>query len=436
VVNGPIPYTPDGLPLIGPAYGLDDFYLCCAFSFGIAQGPGAGQVMAEILVDGEPEWDMWALDPRRFTDYANIAYTTAKAVELYQREYDIIFPCDERPAGRPAKTTPLYDRLKAKGAQFGARGGWERATWFAPEDAAAENLPSFHHANWFEAVGEECRAVREGVGVLDLGGFSKFEVAGPGAAAFLDRLIAGRLPGVGRISLSYFCSPKGGIVSEVTITRTAEDCFLLCAAAAAETHDHQWMAQRLTRDDEVTIANVTARSGTLILAGPRARDVLSQVTSADLSNQAFPWLSAREIETLRLEKCYRAWKVDMTHEYTPLDAGLDRFVQLDKPDFVGRAALLKQRQEGVPERFVPLLVEDGDAEAPFCASVLQGDEVVGLVTSGGYGYSLKKSIALAYVRQDLAETGRELEIDIYGTRRKAVVAEEPLYDPKNERLRA
>jgi dimethylglycine dehydrogenase len=489
VVNGPIPYTPDGLPLIGPAFGLDDFYLCCAFSFGIAQGPGAGKVMAEILVDGEPEWDMWALDPRRFTDYANIAYTTAKAVELYQREYDIIFPCDERPAGRPAKTTPLYDRLKAKGAQFGARGGWERATWFAPDGQAAENRPSFHHANWFDAVGEECRAVRERVGVLDLGGFAKFEVAGPGAAAFLDRLIAGRLPGVGRISLSYFCSPKGGIVSEVTITRTAADRFLLCAASTAETHDHQWMAQRLPDDGSVTIANVTARSGTLILAGPRARDVLGQVTSADLSNQAFPWLSAREIEigftgllalrinyvgelgwelhvpveslapvyeavvaagapydikdfgmyaldSLRLEKCYRAWKVDMTHEYTPLDAGLDRFVQLDKPDFVGRAALLKQQQEGVPERFVPLLVEDGDAEAPFCASVLQGDQVVGLVTSGGYGYSLQKSIALAYLRRDLAETGQELEIEIYGTRRKAVVAEEPLYDPKNQRLRA
>ncbi len=489
VVNGPIPYTPDGLPLIGPAFGLDDFYLCCAFSFGIAQAPGAGKVMAEILVDGEPEWDLWALDPRRFTDYANVAYTTAKAVELYQREYDIIFPCDERPAGRPAKTTPLYDRLKAKGAQFGARGGWERATWFAPDGEAAENRPSFHRTNWFEAVGQECRAVREGVGVLDLGGFAKFEVGGPGAAAFLDHLIAGRLPGIGRISLSYFCSPKGGIVSEVTITRWAEDRFYLCAASAAETHDHQWMAQRLPNDGRVTITNVTARSGTLILAGPRARDVLGQVTDADLSNQAFPWLSAREIEigftkllalrinyvgelgwelhvpveclapvyeavmaagaqhgikdfgmyaldSLRLEKCYRAWKVDMTHEYTPLDAGLDRFVQLDKPDFVGRAALLKQRQEGVPERFVPLLVEDGDAEAPFCASVLQGDEVVGLVTSGGYGHSLQKSIALAYVRRDLAEPGRELEIEVYGTRRKAVVAEEPLYDPKNQRLRA
>ena len=488
VVNGPIPYTPDGLPLIGPAYGLDDFYLCCAFSFGIAQGAGAGKVMAEILVEGEPEWDLWSLDPRRYTDYANQAYTAAKAVELYQREYDIIYPFEERPAGRPAKATPLYDRLKAKGAMFGARGGWERAVWFVPEGQEAKQEPSFHRTNWFAAVGEECRAVRERVGLLDLGGFAKFEVTGPGAAAFLDRLIAGRLPGVGRISLSYFCAPSGGIMSELTITRLAEDRFYLCAAAAAEWHDHQWMTRHLPEAGGVEIANVTPRYGTLILAGPKARDVLGQVTEADLSNAAFPWLAAREIEigftpvmalrinyvgelgwelhlpveslvpvydavmaagaecgiadfgmyameSLRLEKCYRAWKVDMTHEYSPLDAGLDRFVRLDKEDFIGRAALLAQKQEGVAERFVPLLVEADDADAPFCAPVLDGDEVVGLVTSGGYGYSLETSIALAYVRRGLAEPGRELEIEIYGARYKAVVAEEPLYDPRNERLR-
>lgn len=488
VVNGPIPYTPDGLPLIGPAFGLDDFYHCCAFSFGIAQGPGAGKVMAEILVEGEPEWDMWALDPRRFTDHANQAYTAAKAVELYQNEYAIVYPIEERPAGRPAKATPLYDRLKAKGARFGARGGWERATWFAPEDAAAEETPSFHHADWFDEVGAECRAVRARVGLLDLGGFAKFEVSGPGAAGFLDRLICGRLPGPGRISLSYFCSPKGGIVSEVTITRLAEDRFYLCAAAAAEWHDLQWMQRHLPTAG-VDVENVTARYGTLILAGPKARDVLTKVTAADLSNARFPWLAAREIEigftrllalrinyvgelgwelhlpveslaavydalmaagaehgivdfgmyaldSLRLEKCYRAWKLDITHEYTPLDAGLDRFLRLDKDDFIGRAALLQQKQAGLAERFVPLLVEPGDADAPFCASVLDGEEVVGLVTSGGYGHCLESSIALAYVRRDLAEPGRALEIEILGQRRKAVVAEEPLYDPPNERLKA
>jgi len=489
VINGPIPYTPDGLPLIGPAYNLDNFYLCCAFSFGIVQGGGAGKAMAETIVEGECEWDLWSVDPRRFVDVANQAYTAAKAVELYSREYDIAFPFEERPAGRPAKTTPLYDRLKAKGAMFGARGGWERATWFPRTQAEAIQAPSFRRANWFETVGAECRAVRERVGVLDLGGFAKFEVSGPGAAAYLDRLIAGRVPREGRIGLSYFCAPKGGILSELTITRLASDRFYLCGASTGEWHDHQWMSRHLPKDDGVTLTNVTGRHGTLILAGPRARDVLGRVTGADLGNEAFPWLSARPIEigftrvlalrinyvgelgwelhvpveamvpiydalmaagedqgivdfgmyaleSLRLEKCYRAWKVDMTQEYTPLEAALDRFVALDKPDFMGRAALLKQQQEGVSQRLVPLVVEADDADAPACATVLHGDETVGLVTSGGYGHAIGKSIALAYLRADLAETGVQVEVDILGTRRRAVVAEEPLYDPTNARPRA
>ena len=208
VVNGPIPYTPDGNPLIGPAYGLPNFYLCCAFSFGIVQAGGAGKAMAEWIVEGEPEWDLWGLDPRRYTDYANQAYTRAKARELYQNEYAIAFPFEERPAGRPARTTPLYETLRAKGAMFGARGGWERATWFVPPGEAAEQRLSFHRTNWFAAVGEECRAVRERVGVLDLGGFAKFEVSGDGAAAYLDRLICGRLPEVGRVALAYMCTPQ------------------------------------------------------------------------------------------------------------------------------------------------------------------------------------------------------------------------------------
>ena len=489
VINGPIPYTPDGLPLVGPAYPLENFYHCAAFSFGIVQGGGAGKCMAEIIAEGEAEWDIWMLDPRRYTEYANRAYTEARAIELYQREYDIAFPFEERPAGRPAKTTPLYDVLRQKGAMFGARGGWERATWFPPDGAAAVQRPSFRRTNWFQTVGEECRAVRERVGVLDLGGFSKYAVSGPGAAGFLDRLIAGRLAGVGRITLSYFCTPKGGILSEMTITRLAEDRFYLCSAATAEWHDHQWMLCHLPGDGAVQLENVSARYGTLVLAGPRARDVLGKITDADLSNQAFPWLSAREIEigftavmalrinyvgelgwelhvpaqyqlpvyqavmaagaefgiadfgmyameSLRLEKCYRAWKLDMTHEYTPLEAGLDRFVKLDKDDFIGKAALLRQKQMGVAERLVPLLVEADDADAPACATVFENGATAGLVTSGGYGYAVERSIALAYLRADLTAPGSEVEIDILGQRRKAIVAEEPIYDPTNARLRA
>jgi dimethylglycine dehydrogenase len=487
VVNGPIPYTPDGNPLLGPAYGLPNFYLCCAFSFGIVQAGGAGKAMAEWIVEGEPEWDLWSLDPRRYTDYANQAYTRAKARELYQNEYAIAFPFEERPAGRPARTTPLYETLRAKGAMFGARGGWERATWFVPAGEAAEQRLSFHRSNWFRAVGEECRAVRQRVGVLDLGGFAKFEVSGQGAAAYLDRLVCGRLPRVGCVALAYMCTPRGGVMSELTITRLAEERFYLCSAASAEWHDEQWLRRHLPADGATQLRNLTPRYGTLVLAGPGARDVLSQITEADLSNAAFPWLAARSIEigfakvlalrinyvgelgwelhlplecalpvyqalmaagagcgirdfgmyatdSLRLEKCYRAWKVDLSHEFTPLEASLDRFVALDKPDFVGRGALLRQRDAGVARRLVPLVVET-EVEAPFCASVLADGDRVGLVGSAGYGHTLQQSIALAYVTSELATPGTALEVEIFGARRPAVVASEPLYDPDNLRLR-
>jgi dimethylglycine dehydrogenase len=381
VVNGPIPYTPDGNPLLGPAYGLPDFYLCCAFSFGIVQAGGAGKAIAEWIVEGQPEWDLWGLDPRRYTDYANQAYTRARARELYQYEYAIAFPFEERPAGRPARTTPLYETLRARGAMFGARGGWERATWFAPAGAAAEQRLTFQRPNWFAAVADECRAVRERVGVLDLGGFAKFEVSGKGAAAYLDRLICGRLPAVGRVALAYMCTPQGGIMSELTVTRLAEERFYLCSAASAEWHDEQWLRRHLPADGAIELRNLTARYGTLVLAGPRSRELLAELTEAGLSNDAFPWLAARTIEigfatalalrinyvgelgwelhlplecelplyqallaagsscgirdfgmyatdSLRLEKCYRSWKVDLSHEFTPLEASLERFVAL------------------------------------------------------------------------------------------------------------
>ncbi len=279
VINGPIPYSPDGNPYIGRAHGLANFYQCCCFSFGIVQAAGAGKTLAEWVVHGEPEWDLFAFDPRRYTSYATRSYTVAKAIELYQREYAIAWPFEERPAGRPARTSPLYDRLKAKGARFGARGGWERATWFAPQGAPKEERLSFRRAErpWFEAVGEECRAVAEHVGVLDLCGFTKFMVEGPGAEAWLDRLVCSRLPRLGRIALAYALNERGGIVSEFTITRLAPDRFYLASAAAAEWHDDDLLRTHLPEDGSVRIEDLSARLGTLVLAGPRARDVLARV---------------------------------------------------------------------------------------------------------------------------------------------------------------
>jgi dimethylglycine dehydrogenase len=489
VVNGPIPYSPDGNPYVGPAYGRRGFFHCNTFSFGICQAGGAGKAIAEWVVHGAPEWDLWALDPRRYTGYATSTFVIAKAVEVYQHEYAPAFPNEERPAGRPLRSSPLYARLAAKGARFGARGGWERATWFAGPDAS--DAPSFkRQRGHFAAVGAEVRAVREAVSLLDLPGFTKFFVSGAGAAAWLDWLLCSRLPRVGRIALAYALDGRGRLVSEFTVTRLAEDRFYLCSASAAEWHDADLLQAALPADGSVRLEEISARMGTLVLAGPHARDVLGAVTRAELSSRAFPWLAAREIEigaarvlalrvnyvgelgwelhaptehllalyealeaagaphgmrdigiyavdSLRLEKCYRAWKTDLETGYSPLEAGLDRFVDLAKPDFVGRAALLEERQRGVRQRLVPLVLDEaGDHDAPACASAFHDGARVGIVTSGGWSYTMGRSLALAYVRADLAAPGSRVEVEVYGERRTATVGREPLYDPGNARLRA
>jgi dimethylglycine dehydrogenase len=487
IVHGPIPYTPDGNPLIGPAPGLTNFFECCVFSFGIVQAGGAGKSLAEWVVEGEAEWDLWSLDPRRYTAFVKPPYVAAKAVELYQNEYAIGFPVEERPAGRPAKVSPIYERLAAKGALFGARNGWERATWFPRRPDEAEGALTFGRPHWFDAVGAECAAIAERVGIADLPGFSRFALRGGGAAEWLGGLIAGRVPQPGRLSLAYILSERGGVLSEMTVTRLAEDHLWLLSASTAEWHDRDRLLA-VSPPAGVTIENLTEEWTTLVLAGPRSRDVLARVTRADLSSAAFPWLSCRQItvgdiavtalrvnyvgefgwelhvpmqdaravydmlceagaahgvrdfglyaiESMRLEKCYRSWKQDLSTEYSALAAGLDRFVRFEKPRFPGRDAVIAERERGPRDRLVPLVVADTIADAPFCSTVFDGDEPVGLVTSGGFGHRLGKSIALAYVRADLAIVGRILEIEIFGVRRRATIMREPLYDPGNERLR-
>jgi dimethylglycine dehydrogenase len=491
VINGPIPYAPDGNPLLGPAPGLPGFYHCCGFTFGIVQAGGAGKSIAEWVVNGQPEWDMWPLDSRRYLPHANDKFVLAKAIETYQHEYGIGYPAEERPAGRPAKASPCYLRLKAKGAAFGARGGWERAVYFPTAGDPTEPALSFRRPAWHAAVERECRAVAERVAVLDLPGFAKFEVTGRDARAWLDHLVTGVVPKPGRTALNYLCTPTGGIMTEMTLTNLGDERYWLISAAAGELHDEHWLQQNLpAAGRDVRLANLTARYGSLIVVGPRARDVLARLTPARLDNEAFPWLAVRTIDigytkaiaarvnyvgelgwelhvpfehllsvyeliweagealgihdfglyamdSLRLEKCYRSWKADLTTEYTPYMASLDRFVRLDKAGgFIGQAALAREHATGPRERFVPLLVDAGDADAAAVSVVYSGDKYVGLATSGGYGYRLKKSIALAYVRTDLAVAGTELHVEILGERRRAVVGAEPLFDPENLRLRA
>lgn len=490
VINGPIPYTPDGNPLVGPMPGVPNAFEACVFTFGIVQGGGAGKILAEWVTEGGTQWDMWSIDPRRFTGFADDDYAEKKAVEIYSHEYAINFPHYEWPAAREKRLSPVYERLKARGAQFTASAGWERAAWYARagDDRSLEACQTFGRSGpWYEAVREECLAVRDAAGICDLPGFSRFNVSGHGAVDWLRGLITGAVPKVGRIGLIYFSTPGGRILTEMTLTRLGEDEFQLLAAAGAEWHDRDWLEKNLPDHHDIKIENVTEEWGTLVLSGPKSREILSGLIDNDLSSGVFPWLRHQPVaiaggrgrlirvsyvgelgweihlpnehleaaydaicaageplglkhfgmyamNSLRLEKCYRSWKADLSTDYSPLTGGLDRFVKLGKTDFIGKAAMATEKQTGSSERFVPLLLEAEDEDAPYLATVWQGDDRVGLVTSGGYGHRINRSIALATIRADLCEAGTTVEIEIFGNRIPAIVAEEPLYDPTNEKL--
>ncbi|MFM0218029.1 GcvT family protein [Paraburkholderia caledonica] len=489
VINGPVPYTPDGNPLIGPVPNIENAFEACAFSFGITQAGGAGKLLADMIVDGQPEWELWSCDPRRFTAHADAEYTRVKAIEVYENEYAIGFPQEERPAGRPAKTSPTNERLREKGALFGARNGWERPTWYVREQDDKHAKPTFCRPGWFNAVAEECDAVMNHVALIDLTGFSRFEISGPGAVAWLDKMITGRLPAVGRVGLSYMCNAIGGVLIEVTIAHLTDDQFWVISASTGEWHDRDWLRKHLPKDGSVQMTEQTNAYGTLSLVGPKSREVLAKVIDISLDNADFAWMQAKPaavaehdlwafrvnytgelgyelhipmssmlavfdaihaaeptlrdfgiyaLDSLRLEKCYRSWKQDISIECTPLEASLDRFVSFKKEtQFIGREELEQQKVTGVTKKFVPMLVDEAGADACFGAAVQdKTGKVVGYVSSGGFGHRIKQSIALGFVSPENAVPGTELEIEILGKFTRAVVATEPLYDPDNSKLKA
>ena len=485
VINGPIPYAPDGNPLIGPMPGVENAFEACVFTFGITQAGGAGKVLAEWITEGHTEWDMWSCDPRRFTDYTDHDYCVAKAREVYANEYAMHFPHHRWPAGADKKLSPVHARITALGGQMGAYNGWERANWFAaPGDdlSEASTLTWDRAGPWQARVREECLAVRDEVGVLDLPGFSRFNLSGDGASDWLRGMIAGALPRVGRMGLAYFADARGRIVTEMSIMKHSRDFMTLITAAAAESHDFEYLQRHLP--EGLSLTNQTADFDTLIVTGPKSRDLFMGMTDADLD---LAWLSHQRahigghectlarvsyagelgweihahnehmpvihdmvleggarpfgmwaLDSLRLEKGYRAWKGDLSSDYTCLEGGLDRFLRLDKEqDFPGKAALLAERARGVAKRFVTLIVDAGAADAPYMSTLWHGDDVVGETTSGGWGYRVNASIALGMLRADLAAPGTELAVEIYGQRYRATVQpDRPLWDPENERLRA
>jgi dimethylglycine dehydrogenase len=490
VYNGAICYTPDGSPIIGPAWDVPNFWLNEGHSFGITASGGAGWQLAEWIVDGEPTIDMMGVDPRRFGPYAARGYLKAKNEEAYANVFTIHYPDEEREAARPLKQAPCYDRMKARGAVFGHVYGWERPNWFAPEGVEAKDVWSFRRSNYFEHVGNECRHVQEKVGLLDMSAFSKFEVAGPGAEAWLDGLVANRIPKkVGRIGLCHMLSLNGGVRAEFTIYREGAERFYLVSAGAMERHDLDYLTKLLPGDGSVRLHKVTQQYGVLVVAGPRSRELLQPLTDADLSTAAFPWLSGQSInvgwaqtralrvnfvgelgwelhhpiemqnyifdllmdageplelkpfgiramDSMRVEKSYRLIPRELSIEYAALESGLDRFVHLNKGDFIGRDALTSWQARGFKNAFVTMEV-DGvtDADARGNEPLYKDGDLIGRATSGNYGWRVGKSLALGMVRPELAAIGTEVEIDILGTRHGATVIGESPWDPENERLR-
>lgn len=486
VINGPIPYAPDGMPLIGPMPGVQNAFEACVFTFGIAQAGGAGKVLAEWVAEGETEWDMWSVDPRRYTGYTNKDYCVAKGMEVYGHEYAMHFPRHEWPAGRDKRLGPLHERLEKAGAVFGAYNGWERANWFAApgDDVSEESTQTWNRDGpWAKRIKEECEAVRDSCGALPITGFARIAVEGNGARDWIDSLTASRLPRPGRIGLAYFADSRGRIVTEMSVIPRSDERLWLITASVAQWHDLELLSRQAPEGIEVS--DRSDKYECILVTGPKSREALEGLTDGDLQSG---WLTFQDVKalgkdgaalirvsfagelgwevhckmedapavwdhlmergakpfgmhalnSLRIEKGYRAWKGDLSSDYSLLEGGLDRFIDFDKgKDFPGKAALLKERQRGVSKRFVTLVVDAGEADAPYMSTLWHGGEVVGETTSGDWGYRVGASIALGMLRADLAKPGAEIEVEIYGERRRAVVQEDgPLWDPANERIRA
>ncbi|MGO1118004.1 GcvT family protein [Rhodovibrionaceae bacterium A322] len=494
ITNGPISYTPDGNPMVGPAFGLQNFWISEGHSFGVTAAGGAGWQLAEWMVEGEPSVDMNGVDPRRF-GVTTKQFAKLKNEEAYEHVFVNHYPMEEREAGRPAKTTPCYERLDRAGAVWGARFGWERPNWFAADGEERKDVLSYRRSNWFEPVGREVKAMRERVGLMELSSFAKYEVEGPGARAWLDQMVANNIPkGEGRMMLCHSLFPSGSVRSEYTISRMSDglfgERFYVVGPGAAHDIDWDWFMKTVPTDGSVFIRDVTTQYGVFVLAGPDARKVLQKLADADLSNDAFKWLTMQEIpvgfasnvralrvnfvgslgwelhhpieyqnhlydalmeagkefdislvgmramDSMRLEKTYRLWGTDLNAENTVLEASMNRFVRLNKENFIGRDALVRQQEAGVPNQFVTIEIDADDADPFGSEPIFIDGEVVGRGTAGGYGHYVKKSLMLGYVRSEFAKPGTECEVRVLDQRRPARIIEESPYDPENEALRA
>ena len=488
VTAGPITYTPNGDPLVGPAAPLKNFYQACGYSFGITQAGGIGHYLAGWIMEGEPEIDLWHVDSRRFGSHANWAYNTEKIADTYPRLYSIFYPNEFRDAARPNRTSPIYEYQKQANAVFGDYYGWECPNYFPPAGEDDYEIPSWRRSNAFKHVAAECRHAAEKVGIIDLTRFAKSRITGPGAKAWLDNMTCQKVPAKdGRIALSPMLDENGNFKSDMTVTRVSEEEFFCVTASVGKKHDQHWLMTHLPEDGSVTLEDVTYETGCLVLVGPDSRKVLEKVAYNDVSNAAFPFSTSQEIyvgrvkcrvnrmnyvgelgyeifhpisqqislyqalkeagaefdirfigmhamDSMRLEKGYLAWKSEMNVHHTPLETNVAWTVKLDK-DFIGKAGVEKQKAEGIPLKLVGMVVEAKDSDPWGYNPIFCNGEKVGMTSSGGYGHRVEKSIALGYVKPDCAKAGTELEVEVLGRKRAAQVVSLPLYDPKNEKMK-
>ena len=488
VVNGPFTFAPDGNPLVGPVRGLRNFWVACGVMAGFSQGGGVGLALSRWMVDGDPGADVWAMDVARFGDWATLAYTNAKVRENYSRRFRIRFPNEELAAARPLRTTAIYERLEGEHAVFGEYCGLEHALWFAPSAAEASEEVTFRRSNAHLHVTAECRAVREAVGLLEISNYGKFEVTGAGTEEWLSHVMANRVPRVGRIALTPMLNERGRLIGDFTMARVAADRVFLVCTYAAEDYYRRWF-ERHAPPPGVSVRPCAMQYAGLSVAGPLSRGLLQSLVREDLSSAAFPFLSfarmdvgmipalvgrisftgdlgyeiwvtseyqralydlliaagsahglrlfgGRALNAMRLEKSFGTWAREYRPIYGPYEAGLGRFVDLKKDSFIGRSAALEEKESGGKLRLVTFSVETRDADALGDEPIWHDGRVIGWVTSGGYGHSVQRSLALGYVPRDYAGLTGGFEIEILGERCKATRLGAAAFDPDGTRMRS
>ncbi len=488
VINGPFTFAPDGNPLVGPVRGRTNFWSACGVMAGFSQGGGVGLALSNWMVDGDPGFDIWGMDVARYGDWATRTYTNAKVRENYSRRFSIRFPNEELPAARPLQTTPLYDTMIAQGAVMGDSWGMETPLWFAPKGTEAKDIVSFRRSNDFEPIKAECKAVREAVGVTEIANFAKYEITGSGAEQWLLHMMTNTMPRQGRLMLTPMLNPQGKIIGDFTIAKAADDHFMMWGSSQAQVYHMRWFEQHLPKDGSVQIEPLGMKLIGLSIAGPKARELLQRLTDDDVSNAAFRFMDYREMEVatvrakvnrvtytgdlgyeiwvapeyqrrlyqsildagadlglknfgmrallcLRLEKHFGTWFREFRPIYGPFEAGLERFVKLDKPDFIGKAAALKEKQDGPQRTRICMQVDATDTDVMGDEPIWVDGKVVGWVTSGGFGHGVDQSLAQGYVPTALVKPGMQLEIEILGERRPAHLQTEPPFDPQALRMR-